>query len=94
MNNILVPVDGSDYSGMAARWAVDVATRVGAKVTLLHISQLESADMTGLSQMSGEDIKEKFSSQAAKRFEKAIAAMGEGAVFDTMTDYGLSLIHI
>ncbi len=33
MNNILVPVDGSEYSGMAARWAVDVAKRVGAKVT-------------------------------------------------------------
>ncbi len=88
MKSILVPVDGSDHASMAAAWAASIAEKVGAKLTLLHVMQLSSAETMALANMSAEDIKEKIKNQAAQHFDKARAAMSEGVEFDTLAEYG------
>ena len=45
-NNILVPVDGSQYSIRAAVRAVDIAEKYQGKLTLLHV--INPSQLTGL----------------------------------------------
>lgn len=49
--NILVPVDGSKHSLMAAAQAVDIAEKYQASVTLLHVINI--SQLTGLGTMQG-----------------------------------------
>lgn len=45
---ILIPVDGSDKSILAARHGADLASRVGAKVTLVHVIPTLPVDVRSL----------------------------------------------
>lgn len=49
--NILVPIDGSKHSIMAAARAVDIAEKYQAAVTLLHVININQ--LTGLGVMQG-----------------------------------------
>lgn len=49
--NILVPIDGSRHSIMAAAQAVDIAEKYQATVTLLHVININQ--LTGLGTMEG-----------------------------------------
>lgn len=88
MKSILVPVDGSEHSNMAAAWAATLAAITGAKLTLLHVFNLGSAETMGLSQLSREDIRRRIDNHAAERFEKAKAAMTAEVEFETLADFG------
>ena len=88
MKSILVPVDGSEDSCMAAAWACKLAAEVGGKVTLLHVFNLASADAMALSHLSRDEIQDKIERHAGERFEKAKAAMPADAEFETIADWG------
>lgn len=84
MRRILVPVDGSEQSSKAAKWAA----RQGGAVTLLHVHVLDSASTISLAHRSAEDIKAIEDKHAAPLFEKARAAMGEVAPENTIVVIG------
>lgn len=88
MKSILVPVDGSDHSCMAAAWAAKIASELGADVILLHTVPASAADTMAFAHLSREDIEERIQSVARKPFEKAKAAMPEGAQCETLVKYG------
>ena len=51
MDNILVPVDGSDQSAKAAQWASRLAVKLGASVTLLHVHHVPGSEVLGLNSL-------------------------------------------
>lgn len=46
IKKILLPTDGSEYSLKAAKYAVEIASKHGSKITLLHVMQLNLPDAT------------------------------------------------
>ena len=72
MRKILVPVDGSEQSCSAARWAA----ASGDAVTLLHVYVLDGETTMSLGSRSADEIKDIREKHAAPVFDKARAAMG------------------
>jgi nucleotide-binding universal stress UspA family protein len=72
MSKILVPVDGSEQSCSAARWAAES----GGAVTLLHVYVLDGETTMSLSHRSADEIKAIQQKHSAPVLEKARAAMG------------------
>ncbi len=56
MKKILVPVDGSTQSVLAARWALQRAQEAGATVTLLHVYDMPAEDAMGLANLPREEV--------------------------------------
>ena len=86
MNKILVPVDGSEQSCKAARWAAET----GAEVTLLHVHVLDSAETMGLAHLSPTRISEIEEEHARPNFDKAREAMGDRAPEATICAIGFA----
>jgi len=84
MTKILVPVDGSEQSCSAARWAAES----GGAVTLLHVHVLDGETTMSLSHRSAEDIKALEQKHAAPILEKARAAMGDVEPENTLSTIG------
>jgi nucleotide-binding universal stress UspA family protein len=84
MNKILVPVDGSDQSCKAARWAA----QMGDSVTLLHVYVMDGPTTMGLAHRSKEEILAVEESHAAPIFESARVAMGDIEPEDTIIATG------
>jgi nucleotide-binding universal stress UspA family protein len=93
IEEIMVPVDGSDSALRAARFAVNLAAAMGAKVKLFHVlpaasvelvgmAGMERADIEKLGQSSGERvfarIREELDAGQAGNLEQAVA-LGEPA---------------
>lgn len=80
---ILVPVDGSEYSGMAVEKVVDMAKKYKAEVTVLNVNSPISAlfDTPKQSKKDAEGIAKKSAAPLAKARikSKAIGAIGDPA---------------
>jgi len=90
MRDILVPVDGSDGSNHAARFAAFLARESGAKITLLHVHEASTAEMVGLASQSQEQIHAREAGVAAGSFAGAREAIAE---FDVETNEATRLGH-
>lgn len=77
MEKVLVPVDGSEQSSLAASWAAKLTKRTGGELTLLHVYVITSAEAIGLANQTAENIAEIKERGAAEVFDKALTAMGE-----------------
>lgn len=80
---ILVPVDGSEYSGMAVEKVLDLAKKYKAEVTVLNVNSPISAlfDTPKQSKKDAEGIAKKSAAPLAKARikSKAIGAIGDPA---------------
>jgi len=84
MSKILVPVDGSEQSLNAARWAAES----GGKVTLLHVYVLDGETTMSLSHRSADEIKAIQEKHSAPILEQARAAMGKVEPENTLAVIG------
>jgi nucleotide-binding universal stress UspA family protein len=76
-NVIIVPVDGSEGSQRAARFAARLAKATHSKVNLLHVFPATPNEVIGMASLSREDIEHAEKQAARKAFDKALQAMGE-----------------
>ena len=77
MSKILVAVDGSDASCLAAQWAAKLANNCGGSVTLIYVFDMPAAEAMALSHLSGDEVKALINKKAAPEFDKALQACGE-----------------
>lgn len=76
MTKLLVPVDGSEQSSMAAKWAAQLASQTDGTVTLLHIYDITANEAVGLASLSKEQVEVIKVSVSTASFENAKALMG------------------
>lgn len=79
LSKIVVPVDGSESAGRAARFAADLAEKMGAKVTLLHVYDATGLVMLGVAALSKAQLEEAKANVSRETFEAARRAMGAAA---------------
>lgn len=87
MEKILVPVDGSEQSALAARWAGRLVGELGGTVSLLHVHAIPAAEAMAMAHMTREQIAEIEERHARPSFERARAAM-DIEPFETLTAVG------
>jgi nucleotide-binding universal stress UspA family protein len=88
MKRILVAIDGSDPSLKAARMGADIATRFGAKLTLVHVvpKLLLPPDVYGLTLA---EVEREHKAYAERLLAKAVAFLAEPSLEITSTiQYG------
>jgi len=81
--NILVPVDGSNFSTNAARVAVNIAEKYGSNITLLHVisySHLPTIDPSQTSLVITEEILTGLKKQGEKILQDPLEAIGPKTV--------------
>ncbi len=78
-DEIVVPVDGSDGAGRAASFGARLAYAIRCPIRLLYVFPATSMAMVGFARMSPEEINRAQSSASRDIFDKARAAMGDGA---------------
>lgn len=88
MQRLLVPVDGSEGSVNAARFAANLARAVGAKVTLVYVYEAPSAAATGFLGNSPGLLDDTQAKVAQASFERAKHAMGGLEIKDHMVEIG------
>ena len=76
MRRILVPVDGSEGSAHAARFAADIARGMASKITLVHAYDASATEVMGLPAMAVADLDRARSEVAQASFRLAKEAMG------------------
>lgn len=71
--NILVPIDGSEQSNLALNFAMDLAKKYSAKVTLLHVAQqyFQEPIFPKLSTRNTADIEDAHRQLLSKMFDEA-----------------------
>jgi len=74
---MLVPVDGSEGSVKAAKFAADLGRDAGAEVTLVHVYDLPTASAMGLSSGTAAQLDDTRTRIAQAAFARAKAAMGD-----------------
>ena len=75
MSKIMVPVDGSDSSVSAARFASEQASAQGGTVTLLHVYALHSSEAMGLVAVSREQMEQMGKDASRHSFARAEEVM-------------------
>lgn len=86
---ILVPVDGSDNSQRAVRYALDLAEPLGARIRLFYVFPVSSVELIGMAGMSRDDIEHAAQAAAQRVFDKLHAQIGEtGVKLDDETSIG------
>ncbi|MDH5670720.1 MAG: universal stress protein [Myxococcales bacterium] len=75
MKEILVPVDGSEGSNRAARFAAYLASETGARVTLLHVYDTPTATALGLASLGKDELEATMQRVAKGSFDAAEAEM-------------------
>jgi nucleotide-binding universal stress UspA family protein len=80
MNNIVVPVDGSEHANRAAKFAAKLAGDANAALTLVHVYDPPTASLMGLEAKSREEIDAIRTADAQTSFEAAQQAIGATAV--------------
>lgn len=84
MTKMLVPVDGSEQSCEAAKWAAEA----GGSVTLLHVHVVPGAEVMAMAHLSREKIEEIETRHAGPIFQKARDAVGDTGIEDTLIAIG------
>jgi nucleotide-binding universal stress UspA family protein len=74
---ILVPVDGSENSIRAVRYAIDLAEPLGARIRLFYVFPVSSVEIIGMAGMSREVIERAAQSAAQQVFDKLHESIGE-----------------
>ncbi|NLI13708.1 putative universal stress protein [Pelotomaculum propionicicum] len=66
--NILIPIDGSEKALQAARHGANLASRIGARVTLFNVTPVMPADVRGM-------VLNKINAQGRETLEKVAAEL-------------------
>lgn len=74
---MLVPVDGSENSLRAVRYAMALATALGARIRLFYVFPVSSVEIIGMAGMSRDDIEHAAQAAAQRVFDKLHAEIGE-----------------
>lgn len=90
MRRIVVPVDGSEGSNRAARFAAYLASETGAELTLIHVYDAPTAAALGLAAQTNEAAKETVERVAQGSFASALAETKE---FDVKVATHVSVGH-
>ena len=77
---ILVPVDGSENSLRAVRYALGLAGALGARIRLFYVFPVSSVEIIGMAGMSRDDIEHAAQAAAQRVFDKLHAEIGETEV--------------
>jgi len=77
---ILVPVDGSDNSIRAVRYAINLAEPLGARIRLFYVFPVSSVEIIGMAGMSREVIERAAQAAAQKVFDRMHEKIGESSV--------------
>lgn len=75
---IIVPVDGSEGSQRAARFAASLAKATGRKMKLIYVFPANPSEIMGLSQLPQKEVESVKKESARKVFDKAQQAIGGG----------------
>jgi nucleotide-binding universal stress UspA family protein len=76
MNNIVVPVDGSEHAKRAAKFAAKLAGDANAALTLIHVYDPPTASLMGLAAKSREEIDAITNADAKSIFDAVLEAIG------------------
>lgn len=79
LNDIVVPVDGSENSQRAARFAADLTKAMGGKMTLVYVFPTRSSgdyDFLRITHPEEEDIEQLKKEAAREVFDKIYRALG------------------
>lgn len=74
---ILVPVDGSENSLRAVRYALGLAGALGARIRLFYVFPVSSVEIIGMAGMSRDDIEHAAQAAAQRVFDKLHTEIGE-----------------
>lgn len=89
VKEILVPVDGSDNSLRAARYALGLADALEAKIRLFYVFPVSSVEIIGMAGMSRDDLEHAAQAAAQRVFDKLHAELGSTDVkLDDETSIG------
>lgn len=80
VKELLVPVDGSENALRAARFAIDMAREISARVRLFYVFPISSVEIIGMAGMSRDDIDQAAQAAAQRVFDKIHAGIGETEV--------------
>lgn len=81
IKEVLVPVDGSENSIRAARFALEMAGAMDLRVRLFHVFPAASVELVGMAGLSRADIERAADSSAQRAFDKVRAGL-EGQATD------------
>lgn len=76
MNNIVVPVDGSEHANRAAQFAAKLAADANAALTLIHVWDPPTASLMGLEAKSREEFDAIRIADAQASFDAAQETIG------------------
>ncbi len=89
MKRIVVPVDGSEGAGKAARFAAELAAAMNAELVLLHVFDAPAVAQMGLEAFDREGVARAEEYVAKGSFDAARAAIGNTQVkITTHSDLG------
>lgn len=77
INEILVPVDGSENSTRAARFAMRLADALHIGVRLFYVFPAASVELVGMAGMSRKDIEHAGETSGRRAFDAVEAALGD-----------------
>jgi nucleotide-binding universal stress UspA family protein len=80
IKEILVPVDGSENSVRAARFAMELASAVDVGVRLFYVFPAASVELVGMAGMSRADIEHAAQSSGQRVFDTIREALGGGMI--------------
>jgi len=87
-NVIIVPVDGSEGSQRAARFAARLAKATQCKLKLVYVFPATPNEITGMARLSREDIEHAEKQAARKVFDKARQVIGEEQPLEEQVFFG------
>lgn len=89
MKRIVVPVDGSEGAGKAARFAAELAAALNAELLLLHVFDAPTVAQMGLEALDREGVARAKDYVAKGSFDAARKAIGDlDVVIKTHTELG------
>ncbi len=77
--HIIVPVDGSQGAGRAARFANDLGIATGTPVIHLHVFSVTAGEVVGMARLDQTDIETARKESASRAFSAAREAVGSSA---------------
>lgn len=88
-DEVIVPVDGSEGSGRAARFAARLAAATQCPLKLMYVLPASSALLMSMAKLSAEEIKQIEHNAAREAIESARTAMGDtGATAEEVVAMG------